>query len=447
VFFCRRICSIKLIFLIPHPVHYTVKMSLMQDSAHQETASPNLEKGFTTDYIFQFSLDYENGADLALYNNQLTYEYHKKTVYRNVYPIIYTWNEPQIHKGQALDDDLEDLWLFRVHIASTKSMVFCIGPYRFELSEDWSFLQEMRSKDCFLNWADPETRDRYVAIRVPKLDNPTITVGASDGEYAGLDFVGLFIKKNAQKLTEFVTIWTTADLNEAYAERHKDKSWYNSDSGIDLCRREFSLQPKQLFTCDNQKKLYPLFTTQTPGSLYSKEHLARANETPIACHMWFVKRVTTVHSNLSSRIPNPSGSSENPGDPSENLVNLSANWNETPVPPVLNYCTGISFKETAGQGWEILLDVFVNVLDLVTHLSTGNVAGASGDVWKMVKPHVEKEFLDLARGEGFITALSEMFKKAREKDPKVKEYNVNLKSVEELVEQDTFEDKDFGFQV
>ena len=376
------------------------------------STEPGDSQRFPKDYIYNFYLAGEDGANVALYNYYTTWTKDKKWSGSPNFGEWVYFGVPTVHWGRELDTKTEDLWLFSIYTWDTDWMEFKIGPFRFIYDYyHFQFFKEMRDWKCNLNWGGNWSW-QYIAVRTPKLDNPTVTIKAPNKGFMGVSSVGLFLKQNAIKQHEFITIATTAALNPEYAKRHQNASWYSPDSPIDVCGRAFSMQPKALLTANNDNDLYARLTTPQPGSKYSAAHIDYPWKWYSAAHMWFSAKET-----------------------------LLVCWDKRSV----NYCTRVTNSRKKDAGWAILLEIFTDAVGIMGALATGQYGSVFGKVWDAIDKHTQEQIPLLAKTKGLIEAASTAFKKANEKkDGDFPEYKVNVKTIQEMESQQTFTGADFG---
>jgi len=196
--------------------------------------------GYKVDYIMDVKLQTKDGTDIPLHNHTLSFK-------DDGFPISHVsrkWGD----KSERFNQEEEDYWLLYVHL-NHADMGIAIGgetPVLVNAKPNWKSIssEETRSinitnacKNTFklsYRFEDEANGDfnQFVAVRCPKMDNPAITVKTT-GHYAGLHWVGLFVKTATDDTNRFIAARTTNRLLPDYAERIRTyknfDQWYNED--------------------------------------------------------------------------------------------------------------------------------------------------------------------------------------------------------------------------
>ncbi|KAH8689424.1 hypothetical protein BGW36DRAFT_390847 [Talaromyces proteolyticus] len=375
---------------------------------------------YDADYVSKFELPAHKGVDVAIYDLHYSFE---RIRYMNPAnnTFYYMWRL-NTQYGETFHQDKEDLWLFNIHIANCEHAIFSIGPYQFDMNSNWKFFTQFKQHDMDLNWDKSPgngPRNRYVAIRAPKMDNPAITVSAPQGEYLAVKWIGLFVKANAAEKHEFVTVRTTCRLNEPYAERHRYKDWWKNggawELGVDVVGRSITVFPKQLFgTSGIDRDLYKKFVSGLEDvEKLSQAHIEIAKQngdSSLKPYMWFMDRATIIAPTADGKI---------------------------------NYFTGTTYEESSTSGFSLFEKIFTPFFKIATALLSGNFVGVVEEVFLQLNQAAKDDFKTDVDLSGYITAICNEVKKHKGDDLS----DLNRKTIPQLRGQASWSTHDFGAHV
>lgn len=136
-------------------------------------------------------------------------------------------------------------------------------------------------------------------------------MSAPDGEYMTVKWIGLFVKANASEKHKFVTVRTTCRLNEPYADRHKDKSWWKNgdkwEPDLDVAGCSSTVFPKELLgTSGSEYHLYEKLVSRIGDvNRLSKVHISIAKQkgdSALKPCMWFMDQPTIIAHTADRKI-------------------------------------------------------------------------------------------------------------------------------------------------
>lgn len=247
-------------------------VNALHSERETEKSSPAGAK-FPVEYLMRVRLAGTLGSDIPLYDRQVG----ESDLWKEFYPL----------KGEEFDYAKEDYWIFSVHLHDAEMSIQIGGedPVLATSAPNWRSVSDFRQT----NIGFPETQNsrgqfiigearfnlkwqRYVAVRAPKATNPAVTVRGI-GHYASLNWVGLFVKRGADDMNEFIALKTNCMLLPQYAKSIEKEPWYDERCGADVTDRFLSMYPKQLYGSDGiNQKTYDLFVTQNPSDNLGLKH-------------------------------------------------------------------------------------------------------------------------------------------------------------------------------
>ncbi|OJJ80326.1 uncharacterized protein ASPGLDRAFT_39025 [Aspergillus glaucus CBS 516.65] len=380
---------------------------------------------FDITYLVTVSLKPDEGSTLPIQDQKVVWvppEHPEESAYS-------AW--PERRTGTTFNQDTEDLWLFDLNVvlgskSSPTVMTFTIGPYVFEYSWGWEFFRDIHDHSFAIS--DLETnneshniraRNQWLAIRAPKMRNPAITISAKGEGYAAVRKVGLFVRRNANALNEFICVKTSGRLTGNFIKRHEHEQWWEDSPwmhGVDVKNCAITMFPKQLYGTNGSRALYKKFVTvddddKDRALSESHQHWARmyrdrenTHVSPKA-YMWLQDFDTNLYSTTSG----------------EELLN----WSSMKPSPEGDPDSGIKW----------LLGIFSSITKIVTGLVTGNLAEAIEGTFELG----DKLIVENANTKGFITAVAEGM-------PQKMDIGLNTRNIPDLRAGDT-KGEDFGFTV
>ncbi|KAF5229150.1 hypothetical protein FAUST_10622 [Fusarium austroamericanum] len=280
-------------------------------------------------------------------------------------------------------------WLFYVHLNHAELEIAIGGeePIYATSRPNWNKITENDEREQTvdgyhgtqykLSWLYDDSYDRFVAVRAPKMDNPTISL-RTHGQYGAVHWVGLFTKTGVNNTNHFIAVRTSNRLLPSYAERTKKylgyKDWYLEDGPANILDCALTLFPKQLYG-----------TTTNSPDLYSQFHaIAKTKGQP----PWPKRYIWAAHGTTYIRI----------GD--RFIPSSNDKW--------FDYVSGVMLKDTVtNKGWAVLLEVFGSTVQILKGVLSVSVAEFVGGVLSLGDAFDEKKMHEEANLRGFLTSIGQ----------------------------------------
>ena len=338
----------------------------------------------TSQYLFTTTIASAKGADLAILDKKLGwYGPYEQIVGPGT--VKKYWNG-YLREDQIIDMDTEDLWLFEI-FRSEGSVEILIGPYSFLLDSNFHIWRSVADHSQSFDLRNRDGRWHYVAIKVPKMTNPAISVGCPAGNKSGtvgLASVSLLLRRDIDGASRFASIKLSPIKLPAW--RTSSGLGHDPDGPIELkgsgtyeYESSIMLFPKQLYGSSGiDNNLWRKFVQQKKPDTF--KHAA----------MWHQKNMDKP--------------------PSYSASQLSAYWWYSRNPTqcygfaskVLDYCSGEYLDQKYENGMAMLLTTFSSMLKVVGALVKQDYLGAiQGTVAGILDAD---KFRDRAEAEGFVSA-------------------------------------------